>query len=65
MLAYSLSENINGEKLLKDIQSLVQKTVVPNKRYVLTIKINEIDYENDSLIPKLTSQDLDRAQSSS
>lgn len=65
MLAYSLSENINGEKLLKDIQSLVQKTVVPNKRYVLTIKVNEIDYENDSLIPKLTSQDLDHAQSPS
>lgn len=61
MLAYKLNQQIDGEKLLKSIQQLVQKSVVdPNKEYVLIIKIENIAYDDNSAIPKLEYKHLDQ-----
>lgn len=61
MLAYKLNQNIDGEKLLKSIQQLVQKSVVDqSKEYLLVIKIENIAYDENSAIPKLEYKHLDR-----
>ncbi len=61
MLAYKLNSQIDGEKLLKSIQQLVQKSVVDqSKEYLLIIKIENIAYDENSAIPKLEYKNLDR-----
>lgn len=59
MLAYKLSNNIDGNKLISDIQKLITKSVTPDKEYLLVIKIVSIDYNDDTAIPKLTSAPLE------
>jgi hypothetical protein len=61
VLAYKLNSQIDGEKLLKSIQQLVQKSVVDqSKEYLLIIKIENIAYDENSAIPKLEYKNLDR-----
>lgn len=59
MLAYKLSNNIDGNKLISDIQKLITKSVTLDKEYLLVIKIVSIDYNDDAAIPKLTSVPLE------
>ena len=59
MLAYKLNSQIDGGKLLQDIQKLVSKEVQKHKEYVLVIKIQEIVYNEDSSIPKIEHKHLD------
>jgi len=54
MLAYKLSNNIDGNKLINDIQKLITKSVTSDKEYLLVIKVISIDYNDDAAIPKLT-----------
>lgn len=54
MLAYKLNQNIDGEKLLKDIQKLILKNIGPDKEYLLVVKVQEINYDDNLSIPKLT-----------
>lgn len=54
MLVYKLNQNIDAQKLIEQIQKLIQKTVSgPNEDFLLTIKIQEISYNDDSSILKL------------
>lgn len=59
MLAYVLDKEINGEKILKDIQKLVvkfkqQSDSVP----ILHISIRTISQEDNGLIPKLEYKEI-------
>lgn len=56
MLAYKLNQNIDSNRLIHDIQKLVTKSVGPNKEYLLVIRIQEINYNDDASIPKLTHE---------
>lgn len=61
MLAYKLDSNIDGNKLLNDIQKLIHKSnLTPDKEYLLIIKIVSIDYNDTAAIPKLTSEGLEK-----
>lgn len=60
MLVYKLNENIDGGKLLNDIQNFVTKNVRPGKELLLVIKIQEISYNTDEHIPKLEYTNLDQ-----
>lgn len=62
MLAYKLSNNINTDSLLRDIQDLVNKSIKPNKEYLMVIRIQEISYDDDEAIPKLEYHNLDQTQ---
>jgi hypothetical protein len=54
MLSYKLDrEAINAEKLLGDIQKLINSRRNKNVECLLHICIKEISYEDNSLIPKL------------
>jgi hypothetical protein len=53
MLAYSLNQQINGEKLLQDIQNMIQKEARPNVSLMLVIKLQEITSESTSHILKI------------
>jgi hypothetical protein len=55
MIAYVLNKQIDGEKILKDIQQLVNSynKNYPNQTPVLTISIRTISHDDTSLIPKL------------
>jgi hypothetical protein len=53
MLAYSLNKNIDAQKVFEDITNLINKTVEPNKNYVLVIRLQEINLDNHDLIPKI------------
>jgi len=57
MIAYVLTKEISGEKILQDINKLLEKFKKNNNNDVvpiLTINIKTITNDNDSLIPKLT-----------
>ena len=56
MIAYVLTKEISGEKILQDINKLLEKFKKNNNDVVpiLTINIKTITNDNDSLIPKLT-----------
>ena len=58
MLAYALSENIDGNKLIKDIQQMILQFQEqnPNVSLVLTIDIKKISYDDSSIIPKLETR---------
>lgn len=56
MIAYTLNKNINGEKLLNDINKLVnefQKNNIDNQIPILVIDIRTVTRDDNSLIPKL------------
>jgi hypothetical protein len=55
MICYKLDKNIDGNKILQDIQKLISKNSnVDNKEIVLVISIKQItNHSGDSLIPKL------------
>lgn len=53
MISYSLNKNISGEKILQDIQRLVSKYQEPKDSLVLTIRVEKISRDDNSLIPKL------------
>jgi hypothetical protein len=63
MIAYCLSQNINGQKLLEDIQNLVAKKMQQNhesKPLVLIIDIKEVVNDTTSHIPKIEYTPLDQ-----
>ena len=53
MLAYTLDKPIDGNKLLQDIQNLIQKQNSAGVQMILVIKLQEIVSDNTSHIPKL------------
>lgn len=55
MLCYSLENNISGEKLLQDINRLIEKfrKNSPDQKPILYIDIKSVTYDDTSLIPKL------------
>jgi len=54
MLALKLNQNIDAQKLLNSIQKLVTSCVKsPDKEYVLVVRVQEINSNDDSSIPKL------------
>lgn len=55
MLAYSLENNISGEKLLQDINRMIDsfRKNSPGKNPILYIDIRSVIYDDTSLIPKL------------
>ena len=59
MIAYRLDKNIDGEKLLKDVQNLVKEFMQkqPDKIPILYIDIRSITREDTGLIPKITYVD--------
>ena len=59
MIAYRLDKNIDGEKLLKDVQNLVKEFMQkqPDKIPILYIDIRSITREDTSLIPKIEYKD--------
>jgi hypothetical protein len=56
MIAYRLDKNIDGEKLINDVQNLVKDFMQkePDKIPILYIDIRTIASEDTSLIPKIT-----------
>jgi hypothetical protein len=64
MLAYKLNINhqIDGNRLLQNIQELIQKSVVDaDKEYILVIKVQNIGYDDNSAIPKLEYHHVDQS----
>jgi hypothetical protein len=54
MLAYCLNKNLDSQKLLQDIQNLVNKhNQDPNNQLILTIRVVKINQETVEHIPKL------------
>ena len=53
MLAYALDKPIDGNKLLQDIQNLIQKESGSGDSMVLVVKLQKVSYESTSHIPKL------------
>lgn len=53
MLAYTLDKPIDGNKLLQDIQNLIQKQNSSEVQMILVIKLQEIVSDSTSHIPKL------------
>lgn len=52
MLAYCLNKDLNGQKILSDIQKLIDKSV-KSPSSILVIQIKEIVTETSDLIPKI------------
>lgn len=59
MIVYKLDKQINSQKILKDIQNLVQKFIQqePNKIPILIIDIKTVTTEDINLIPKIEYKD--------
>lgn len=53
MLAYVLNQEISQEKLIADINKLLGKYDFSKRTYVLIVRVEPIESNNDSLIPKL------------
>jgi hypothetical protein len=55
MICYKLDKNIDGNKILQDIQKLVSKNSNENnEEIILVISIKKItNHSGDSLLPKL------------
>jgi hypothetical protein len=53
MIAYKLDKQISGEKLLKDIDKMIQGHKGSKDSMILFIEIRSVNYEDHSLIPKL------------
>jgi hypothetical protein len=56
MLYYKLDKNINAQKLLEDINKLLEKNLsIPGENKILVVSLKTIGtYNGDSLLPKLT-----------
>lgn len=55
MIMYTLNKDINGQKLLEDIQKMVQnKLSQTSNTLVLVIDIKEVVQDSDAHIPKIT-----------
>lgn len=63
MLAYQLDKQLSVEKILTDIQQLIHKNVTDsNKKYMLVVRVQEINYESTAHILKIENKnpfDLD------
>lgn len=62
MIAYVLNKEINGQKLLEDIQKLINSKVIENNNsesLVLVVDVRRIVEDNTSLIPKIEYHQLD------
>jgi len=55
MLAYVLNQNIDGNKLLADVQKLISSFQKdnPNIQPILIVEVKSVTYEDTSMIPKL------------
>ena len=53
MLAYVLDKPIDGNKLLQDIQNLIQKESGSDGSMILVVKIQRVSHESTSHILKL------------
>lgn len=53
MLSYALSKPIDGNRLLQDIQNLIQKESESGDSMVLIVKVQKVSYESTSHILKL------------
>jgi hypothetical protein len=55
MIVYSLNKNISGDKILKDINSMIENFKKHNSAtdILLVIDIKTISHDDNSLIPKL------------
>lgn len=55
MIMYTLNKDINGQKLLEDIQKMVQnKLSQTSSQLVLVIDVKEVVQDSDVHIPKIT-----------
>lgn len=52
ILAYSLNKEIDGQQILRDIQSLISNGP-KNKDLILVIKVKEVSIDINELIPKI------------
>lgn len=61
MICYNLQNNLNGERILQDIQKLIaSKQPEVLKQHILVIKLQEFsDYSGDSPLPKITYESGD------
>ena len=59
MIAYRLDKNIDGQKILDDIQNLVQKFMQKEADQIpiLYIDIRSITQDDTSMIPKIEYKD--------
>lgn len=55
MIVYRLDKNIDAQKVINDIQNLINKFQQTNPQDIglLTITIKSVSYDDTSLIPKL------------
>lgn len=55
MIAYKLNQNIEAQKLLQDIQKLIQQNIKDQnpENFLLVVRVQQINYNDDSSIPKL------------
>lgn len=58
-ISYALNKDIDGNQILSDIDKLVRSSIQPNKNYVLTIRLQEIEHYNDDLIKKIEHKNID------
>lgn len=59
MIAYSLKNKISGEKLLQEIDRMINKSQEPKDSLILYIDVRSVSQENNSLIPKLEYKGTD------
>jgi hypothetical protein len=59
MLAYCLNKSIDGNKLLQDIQNLIQRQSGSSDSMVLVIKVQNISSNSTAHILKLEHKNLD------
>jgi hypothetical protein len=52
LISYSLNKKIDGQKLLRDIQELLNKNNLDNK--ILVISLADITKDDYEVIPKIT-----------
>lgn len=58
MLYYALNKELSGEKILKDIQNLINQHR-PDKDSILTISISRVIKDNNEIILKLEHKQLE------
>ena len=55
MLYYVLDHQIDGNKILSDIQDLINKEIKNNnEKYILVVQIKKVNYTTNELVPKIT-----------
>jgi hypothetical protein len=57
MLAYTLNKQLDGNKILLDIQNLINQYDSGNNEKILVIQIKEIVNDSNAHIPKLEYKD--------